>query len=65
MCEYRNGLINKLNVLRWSRLSTIQDANKISVVKEGVVVEEGNHEDLMNKQGYYYRLQAQNNSNVN
>jgi len=45
-------------------LSTIQGANKISVVKAGVVVEEGNHKELLEKQGFYYRLQLQNSSNT-
>jgi ABC-type multidrug transport system fused ATPase/permease subunit len=42
------------------RLSTIRDANKIIVLKEGVVAEEGTHDELMARGGVYaelYRIQ--------
>jgi ABC-type transport system involved in cytochrome bd biosynthesis fused ATPase/permease subunit len=32
----------------------------ISVVKSGQVVEEGHHDELIRKMGFYYRLQTQN-----
>jgi ATP-binding cassette subfamily B protein len=38
------------------RLSTIEKADKILVMQEGKLVEEGKHEDLMEKKGYYYQL---------
>ncbi|MGN1372469.1 MAG: ABC transporter ATP-binding protein [Candidatus Coproplasma sp.] len=38
------------------RLSTIRNADKILVVDSGNVVEQGNHEELMAKRGYYYNL---------
>ena len=41
------------------RLSTIQNADKIAVVKDGVVLEEGNHSKLMESKGFYYTLQNQ------
>ena len=47
------------------RLSTIQDAHKITVVKDGVVVEEGSHSVLMQNKNIYYKLQNQNKSLVN
>ncbi len=40
------------------RLSTIQNADKILVVDHGDVVEQGTHESLMEKKGFYYRLYA-------
>jgi ABC-type multidrug transport system fused ATPase/permease subunit len=36
------------------RLSTIQRANKIYVVDDGVIVESGNHEELIAKDGGLY-----------
>ena len=33
------------------RLSTVQNANRIIVLNEGKIVEEGNHQQLMNLQG--------------
>ncbi|ORZ35602.1 multidrug resistance protein 1 [Catenaria anguillulae PL171] len=38
------------------RLSTIQRCDIIFVIKNGVVVEQGNHMDLVEKRGLYYKL---------
>ena len=38
------------------RLSTIRDANKIIVLKDGVVAEEGTHEELLARNGVYAQL---------
>lgn len=38
------------------RLSTIRRAHRILVVEEGLVIEEGAHEDLMEARGRYYEL---------
>lgn len=38
------------------RLSTIKNANEIYVLYEGKIVEHGKHEELLDKQGYYKRL---------
>lgn len=40
------------------RLSTIQNADMILVVDHGDVVEQGDHESLMKRKGFYYRLYA-------
>jgi subfamily B ATP-binding cassette protein MsbA len=43
------------------RLSTIRDAHKIVVLKDGVVAEEGTHDELLGRNGVYaelYRVQA-------
>lgn len=38
------------------RLSTIIDADRIFVVSDGKIVEEGVHDELLQKQGEYYKL---------
>ncbi len=39
------------------RLSTIQKADRIFVIDQGGIIEEGNHDTLMAKGGAYYKLQ--------
>ncbi len=38
------------------RLSTVRNADKIVVLHQGEIVEEGTHEQLAGKKGYYYEL---------
>lgn len=38
------------------RLSTIKNADRILVIKNGKIIEEGNHKSLIRKGGYYYNL---------
>ncbi|HEL1738686.1 TPA: ABC transporter ATP-binding protein [Streptococcus suis] len=47
------------------RLSTIQSADLILVMVDGKIVEQGNHRELMKKQGIYYQMQTSHQSEEN
>ena len=38
------------------RLSTIKEADVILVMKDGHIIEQGNHEELLEKKGFYAEL---------
>ena len=38
------------------RLSTIKEADVIIVMNEGHIIEQGNHQELLQKKGFYYNL---------
>jgi ATP-binding cassette subfamily B protein len=38
------------------RLSTIKESDTILVMKEGKIIEQGNHEELLQKDGFYAHL---------
>lgn len=46
------------------RLSTIQDSDLILVMQDGQVVEQGNHEQLMRKEGLYHQMQSARSAEV-
>ena len=41
------------------RLSTIRKANRIVVIENGKIAEQGSHADLLKQRGHYYRLYTQ------
>ena len=47
---------NRTTIVIAHRLSTIKDADKIVVMQQGEVVEEGNHRELMDQSGEYYKM---------
>lgn len=51
-----NMMQNRTSVVIAHRLSTIRHADEIIVLQKGEIVERGNHDALMQKGGYYYRL---------
>lgn len=51
-----NLMKNRTSLIIAHRLSTIQDADVIVVIDEGRIIEQGNHQDLLDKKGKYYDL---------
>jgi ATP-binding cassette subfamily B protein len=47
---------NKTVVVVAHRLSTVKNADKIVVLHEGEIVEEGTHTELTLQKGYYFEL---------
>jgi ATP-binding cassette subfamily B protein len=38
------------------RLSTIRDADNVVVINDGEIIEQGNHQELLEKKGFYHNL---------
>ena len=49
-------LINRTAVIIAHRLSTIRDVDRIFVLKQGRIIESGNHQQLLDKKGLYHSL---------
>lgn len=47
---------NVTTIIIAHRLSTIKRCDRIYVLEKGAIIEEGNHEALLEKKGYYYKL---------
>jgi ATP-binding cassette subfamily B protein len=59
--EIRKNNPNLIMIIVAHRLSTIEHADTIHVIKKGFLVESGSHEDLLNKKEVYYSLWNQQN----
>lgn len=53
---FDNMTKDKTSIVIAHRLSTIENADTIIVMKDGSIVETGNHKDLIKKKGFYYEL---------
>ena len=48
--------LNRTSILITHRLTTIENCHQIYAIKNKTIYENGNHQNLMNKKGYYYFL---------
>lgn len=51
-----NLMKNRTSLIIAHRLSTIQNADSIIVLENGKIVQQGNHQELMNQEGLYKKL---------
>lgn len=47
---------DKMAIIIAHRLTTVKSCNKIILMNNGRIIEQGNHEELINKNGEYYKL---------
>ena len=52
----QNLMRGKTSFVIAHRLSTIENADKILVIKDGKLIEQGKHQELLDKQGFYHQL---------
>ena len=51
-----NLMKNRTSIVIAHRLSTIQHADEIAVIQNGIIIEQGGHDDLILKEGLYKKL---------
>jgi ATP-binding cassette subfamily B protein len=49
-------MTNKTSLIISHRISTVKNADNIIVLDKGEIVEQGNHQQLIEKQGIYFDL---------
>ena len=53
---FRHMMEGRTSFIVAHRLSTIKEADMILVMKDGNMIEQGNHEELLKKNGFYAKL---------
>ena len=51
-----NETKNKTTIIISHRISTFQNADKIIVLKEGILIDSGKHEELISREGFYKEI---------
>ncbi|WP_103327304.1 ABC transporter ATP-binding protein [Bacteroidetes bacterium endosymbiont of Geopemphigus sp.] len=52
----KNLTHKKTSIVIAHRLSTVKKMDKILVINKGILIEQGNHNDLLLKKGYYWKM---------
>ena len=52
----KNYIVNTTTIISSHRLSSVQNLNEIIVLKDGKIIQKGNHEKLIKQTGYYKEL---------
>lgn len=55
-CAMRSLQKGRTSVIIAHRLSTIKDSDLILVLKDGKIIEQGSHDELLEEQGFYYEM---------
>ena len=53
---FEKMMVGRTSFIVAHRLSTIKEADVILVMKDGNIIEQGNHQELLEKRGFYYHL---------